>query len=353
MPGSDGELKMRIPLQSLVLAGLLIGAVAAGRSQAAEDSLVPEEMRKEVLPEKAKPATLRNKLSIGSTGAYNHASSVVGAADGSTVAVGVVIDGLSEWTSGAYECANTLKIQHIQTRTPQLPVFLKSADFAEVISTSIYRLAGVPWLGPYARFRINSQLFSSYVLKANAYQVKKTQLNGTSTTTPLAPQTRYDLSDGLNPLVFAETVGLFANPIERKWMTSKVKIGAGAQHVRSSNAYAVASDDTKAGTLEVKEIQAATQIGAEAEVALAGDVTEGVAWKAKANVFMPAYSTKGSKTGVDAMTSDLSFAVGIKLAKWLSIDYSFSARRVPLVLDSWQIQNGIILTAGFKVDSQP
>jgi hypothetical protein len=82
---------------------------------------------------------------------------------------------------------------------------------------------------------------------------------------------------------------------------------------------------------------------------MAGDVTEGVAWKAKANVFMPAYSTAGKKTGLDAMTSDLGFGIGIKLAKWLSLDYTLTARRVPLILDDWQIQNGVMITAGFKL----
>ncbi len=321
----------------------------ANSAYAAEDSIVPEELRKDVLPAKPKTGAFNNKLSIGSTGSYGHSSSVVGAADGSTVAVGLVIDGLSEWVSGAYECANTLKIQHTQTRTPQLPVFFKSADFAEIVSTSIYRLESVPWFGPYARFRINTQLFASYVMKASDYEIKKTRLDGTSSTSKLPAQDRYDLASGFNPLVFAETVGAFANPIEQKWLTVKAKLGVGAQHVRSSNGFAVASDDTKAGKMEVKEIQEASQMGGEAEVALAGDVTEGVAWKAKANVFVPAYSTAGKKTGLDAMTSDLSFALGIKLAKWLSLDYTVMARRVPLVLDAWQVQNGIILTAGFKM----
>ncbi|MBI5607472.1 MAG: hypothetical protein HY902_01175 [Deltaproteobacteria bacterium] len=326
-----------------------LACAAASSAHAADESIVPEELRKDVLPAKPKAGAFNNTLSIGSTGSYGHSSSVVGAADGSTVAIGVVIDGLSEWVSGAFECANTLKIQHTQTRTPQLPVFFKSADFAEIVSTSIYRLQSVPWFGPYARFRINTQLFGSYVLKATDYEIKQTRLDGTSTATKLAAQTRYDLASGFNPLVFAETVGAFANPIEQKWMTIKAKLGVGAQHVRSTSGFAVASDDTKAGKMEIKEIQEASQMGGEAEVALAGDVTEGVAWKAKANVFLPAYSTAGKKTGFDAMTSDLSFALGIKLAKWLSVDYTVTARRVPLVLDDWQIQNGIILTAGFKL----
>lgn len=341
----------------------LLGAPAAGRwvwlaavaalgiaSQAlAQEVVVPEEMRKEVLKEKPKPQGFSNKLSIGSTGSYNHSSSVVGANDGSTVALGLVLEGTSEWIAGGFECLNTLKIQHTQTRTPQIPVFFKSADLAEAVSTSIYRLHSLPWFGPYGRLRATTQLFNNYVIKATNYEIKKTRLDGSSTVEKLTATTNYQVSGAFNPLVFAETVGAFANPIESKAFTLKTKLGVGAQQVLSENGFAVASDDAKTGKMEIKEIQAATQVGGEAEVALAGDVTEGMSWKAKANVFLPAYSTAGKKTGVDAMTSDLGFGISLKLAKWLSLDYTFTARRVPLVLDDWQVQNGVMVTAGFKL----
>jgi hypothetical protein len=332
----------------LICTGAL-GLLPAVNAMAADEVVVPEEMRKEVLKEKPKPQGFSNKLSIGSTGAYNHSSSVIGANDGSTVAIGVVIDAASEWVAGGFECLNTLKVQHTQTRTPQIPVFFKSADLAELVSTSIYRLKSVPWFGPYARARATTQLFNNYVIKAVDYEIKKTRLDGTSTLEKLSAQTNYQLSPAVNPLVLAETVGAFANPFESKAFTLKTKLGIGAQQVLSNDGFAVASDDAKTAKMEIKEIQAATQVGAEAEVAMAGDVTEGVAWKAKANVFMPAYSTAGKKTGLDAMTSDLGFGIGIKLAKWLSLDYTLTARRVPLILDDWQIQNGVMITAGFKL----
>lgn len=326
-----------------------LGLLPAAQALAADEVVVPEEMRKEVLKEKPKPQGFSNKLSIGSTGAFNHSSSVIGANDGATVAIGVVLDAASEWVAGGFECLNTLKIQHTQTRTPQIPVFFKSADLAELVSTSIYRLQGVPWFGPYARARATTQLFNNYVIKAVDYDIKRTRLDGSSSAEKLSAQTPYQLSPAVNPLVLAETVGAFANPVESKAFTLKTKLGIGAQHVLSNDGFAVASDDAKTAKMEIKEIQAASQVGAEAEVAMAGDVTEGVAWKAKANVFMPAYSTAGKKTGLDAMTSDLGFGIGVKLAKWLSLDYTITARRVPLILDDWQIQNGVMITAGFKL----
>ncbi len=326
-------------------------ALLAALPATAQEPVVPEALRESVLkdPAKAKPQGLANSLSVGSTGAFNHSNSVVGASDGGTVALGLVLEGASEWVSGGIESLNTLKIQHTQTRTPQIPAFFKSADFAELVSTTLYRLTAMPWLGPYARVRATTQLFANEVIKAAPYEVKSTRLDGSTSTLSLAAQTRHRLSGALNPLVLSETLGAFANPIERKTFTLKAKLGVGALQVLADEGFAVTADDPKASRLEVKQIQPATQIGAEAEVALAGDVTEGVAWKAKANVFLPAYSTQGQKTGVAAMNADLGFAVSAKLAKWLSLDYAVSARRVPLVLDAWQVMHGVMVTAGFKM----
>ena len=347
---SSNHFEARCRERSSCFASLAVVTALLWSTQAtAQEVVVPEEMRKEVLKEKAKPQGFTNKLSIGSTGSYNHSSSVVGANDGSTIALGLVLEGASEWISGGFECLNTLKIQHTQTRTPQIPVFFKSADLAEAVSTAMYRLKSLPWFGPYGRVRATTQLFDNYVIKAANYEIKKTKLDGTSTTVSLAATTNYQVSGALNPLVFAETVGAFANPIESKPFTLKTKLGFGAQQVISEDGFAVASDDAKTGKMEIKEIQAATQVGGEAEVALAGDVTEGVSWKAKGNVFLPAYSTAGKKTGIEAMTSDLALGFSLKLAKWLSLDYTLTARRVPLVLDEWQIQNGVMITAGFKL----
>jgi hypothetical protein len=75
-------------------------------------------------------------------------------------------------------------------------------------------------------------------------------------------------------------------------------------------------DDAKTPELEVKQIRTATA---------AGD------------------------TGFARMTTQLAATLKVKLASWASLDDTFSARRVPLVVDKWQIQNGLLLTTSFTV----
>lgn len=314
--------------------------------------VVEEGMRKEVLSKEkaAKPDGVTKSLSIGSTAAFNHASKVVGSPDGATVQIGVVLDGQLEWVKGQFEWGNSLKIQHTQTRTPQVPIFVKSADLADLISTAIWRTKSVPWFGPYAKFRAQAQLFSGYAVNADDRTIKKMDVKGNEVSSFQAKKlTAVSLTTPLEPLLLSETVGAFANPFEDKKFTLKAKLGAGAQHIIASNGFAV-SDNKDTPELELKEIQQATQVGAEGELALTGEVSEQVAWRAKASVFVPALSTvDGAKAGMQASTTDLTAGLSVKLAKWLSADYVITARRVPLVLNDWQVQNGLMLTAGFKL----
>lgn len=333
--------------RKLTLATALTTGLVA-HAAVAQEVVVPEDMRKDVL-KAAKPQGFTNKLSLGATAAFNRSDSVVGSVDGTTVALGLLVDGSSELVQEQFELLNTLKVQEGLSRTPQVPVFAKTVDMAEFVSTAIYRLSSVPWFGPYARLRANSQLFDSYAIKPLGYTVTRTNTDGAKAVSKSDALNKIDVSSALQPLVLAETVGAFANPVESKMLTLKVKLGAGAQEVISGGGYTVAKEDAKAQTLDLKQVQGATQVGAEAELAANGELTESVAWKAKANTFVPVYTSVGKVTGVDAMTTDLSFGMGVKLAKWLSVDYTLSARKVPLVADVWQLQNGIMLTAGFKL----
>jgi len=338
----------------LLTATLLLGSATSGTQALAQAPapVVEEGMRKEVLAKekKGKPNGLNKSLSIGSTAAFNHASNVVGSQDGATVQVGVVLDGQAEWVAGQFEWNNMLKIQHTQTRTPQVPVFVKSADMADLTSTAIWRTKALDWFGPYAKFRAQAQVFSGYAVDGTDRTVKKLDPDGKETSTFAAKRlSTINLTSPFEPLVMSETIGAFANPFERKKFTLKAKLGAGSQQVIANNGYAVA-DNKDTPELEIKEIRQAVQVGAEGELAVNGEASAQISWRAKASIFVPALSTvDDSKAGMQASTTDLSAGVSVKLAKWLSADYVITARRVPLVLNEWQIQNGLMLTAGFKL----
>ena len=44
------------------------------------------------------------------------------------------------------------------------------------------------------------------------------------------------------------------------------------------------------------------------------------------------------------INADVSFKVGVKVTNWASLDYVFSAKRLPLIIDQWQVLNNLVLS---------
>ena len=47
--------------------------------------------------------------------------------------------------------------------------------------------------------------------------------------------------------------------------------------------------------------------------------------------------------GFDLMNLDLQFKLTVQLASWATLSYVFSAKRVPMLVDRWQISNQMAL----------
>jgi hypothetical protein len=289
------------------------------------------------------------KLTVGATGSYGHSSNVVGAIDGATVQLGVLVNGSANLTSGQSSWENALKLNETQTRTPQLASFIKSADELALQSTYLYHLPNLDWFGPFARAAMTTQIFSSYDVRPADVTIVRTFRDGTTKAKAIPLGDHIQLAKPFEPLLLKEGVGAFANPYTDKLVAVKTKLGLGMQHVMVGDGFTLA-DDKATPELEIKQLEKSTQGGGEAEVELGGTWSENISWGAKANVFYPFYTSVETKlTGINLMTTDLSAKLSVKLAKWASLDYVLSAKRVPLILEKWQVQNNVLFTAGFDI----
>jgi hypothetical protein len=45
----------------------------------------------------------------------------------------------------------------------------------------------------------------------------------------------------------------------------------------------------------------------------------------------------------------VSMPAAVKLVKWASLDYVVNVKRLPMILDQWQVQHSVLLTAGFDL----
>ena len=336
-----------------LLAGLTALPASASGQEAVAKELASDEVEKKAA-EKAEPEGRKDgwskKLSLGTTGSFTHSSNVVGADDGSTFQVGLVLDGALNLVSGQHDWDNELKIQHSQTRTPVVPKFVKSADSLDFKSTWLYHLESLEWLGPYARFKLNTQLFPGYTVSTTAKAVVRTDRDGAIQPAEVAePLTKVELTDPFEPLVLMESAGAFANPVTSKPFNLKAKVGVAVQEIVVGDGYVV-SDDEDTPALELAQLDGSNQAGAELEVGVDGEVSANVTWRAIATFFLPLVSSSDDGlTGLDGLNSDLGAGLSVKLGKYASLEYVLSAKKIPAVPVGWQVQNGLMLTAGFNL----
>ncbi len=326
-------------------AALFVLGSASGPGMAQVEELGSEDLQKAATSKEAKPDGWKFKLSLGATGSFNHSSNVVGADDGTTLQVGAVIDAGAHWVAGQHDWETVLGIQHTQTKTPQIDKFVKSLDNLSLISTYLYRLKTPPWLGPFGRFKLTTQIFNGYAVRADDVQVVRPP--NAAVTVPA--QQRVKLTTAFEPLTLRETVGFFANPVDEKKLRLNAKLGAGAQQIIAQDGFVLA--DETAGVLTLGALDSTNEIGLELEVDLAGTVVEEVlTWKVTGNFFYPfASSSDADIDGIDQLNIDIAAAASLRLAKWLSLDYILNVKRIPLVTSDYQVQNGVLLTAGFDV----
>jgi hypothetical protein len=326
---------------------LCFSVTVAAQTEGVDVGVPADVSAEKVLAEKKdKPQGFLPKLAVAATGSYNNSSKVVGTTDGGTLQLGLILSGSANLFLGQSEWENDLKVNEAVTRTPQIPKLVKSADELELKSTYIYRIPSLTWFGPYGRGRFSTQLFKGYevrptdVIILRPSQAPEFRATGTSIA----------LTGAFEPIFIRESVGAFANPITEKVLTANAKLGVGMQHVLANDGFTVA-DDAATPEIEYKALESATQGGGELDLTAKGELTTQVTWEAGAQYFLPFYSSlEEGKTGFDALSQEYTAKVSLKLLTWASLDYVLSAKKIPLIVDEWQVQNGLMFKAGYDLN---
>ena len=341
-----------LALPALLTLLALLALPALGHAAAPAPAIAPldpppDDLRSKALAKEAKADGWHMTLNVGATGGGNRTDDVLGTSDGSTVALGALLDGSAERIAGRTEWLNTLKVSHAQTQTPQLPRFVKSLDTLDVASVLLFRRAPDSWVGPYCRVRAATAVFPGYLVQAADTTVRRTTRAGAVSDVKVKARTDILLTDWLEPLVVAESIGLFANPTDDKALSVKVRAGATIQHIVVAGGYA-AGDDAKTPELELTQLRGANQAGADVEVAVLGLLGEGIGWRAKALLFQPLYSSSTDARAL-RLNAELSAGLSMKAAGGWSLEYQVAAKKVPLLLDKWQVQHGLVVALSFKL----
>lgn len=340
-----------------ILAAVVGGGVLWAGSASAEDTKVWVPDALPTAPASAAPAAegaaapatpdgWKLKLHLGGNTSFGQNSQVVGTADGATFQLGAVLEGSADLHAGNHEWQNSLVVHHQQSKTPQVKIWQKSMDDLKLMSTYLYHLPVLPWVGPFARLKLDTIIFPTATTKPEDYDVINTADPAGTVYSRHAGSEETKLSGAFEPLTLRESLGGFAEPVKSEPANLGFKLGAGVQETVVRDGFVIAKADD-AGRLEITPLADTLEAGAEFETAFSGALDKRITYELVGNLLYPFILTddQGVK-GIERLNADLHGKLGIKLTDWGSLELVLGAKRQPLVANQWQLSSGLLLNAG-------
>jgi hypothetical protein len=348
-------LRLLVALAPVACALSLAGsasAQAAAPAPAAPPSPKVEYVEKPKAEDGARPDGASAGLSLGGTLNVVDNRSVVGQAQGTGFAAGWAIDAAVAYNQGEHEWRNGLISSAGATRTPAIDAWVKTRDALSF--ESIYLWHVLPWLGPFVRVGLDTQMFPGSDPRAapTTYSIARTDGSKESIT-----GTRLHLSDPFQPLTLKESAGVFVQPLREEKVRLEGRVGAGAQEVFANGVLALGDDAKTPDVVEVKELASFNQAGVEALAEATGTFRpQRITYKAGIGVLFPlahtALAAGDERTTLQLTNVDIVGALSFKLVDWASLDYQLRLLRQPQLVDAWQVSNNLLLTIGLAVGTK-
>jgi hypothetical protein len=328
---------MRVKILAILSACTIL---SLGSAYAQED-VVPEKKLKEVHKIEGWDFLLTPSASM----ALSDNRSVVGQQEGLTMTLGAKLASGVFFRKKAHEWRVTLDITELFSHTPSLEEFVKSTDIVKFESIYLFHL--LKWLGPFAKVNVDSTLLEGFDIRPERVDYAITYLDGGAET---RSGFRLRLTDGFEPLTLKETAGFFAKPYESKALNVESRLGFGGLHVFVSEGLTIKDDDATP-EIDVVELDGFTQAGGVLDLAIFGELYDKkLIYRVSAEIMMPFINDlqEGDDRGIGELTNiEVNAGISFKVLEWLSIDYTLRVVRLPQLLDEWQVQNNLLLTASY------
>lgn len=299
------------------------------------------------------------KLRIGGSAALNWNRNVDGVNDGTAFSFGVNLKGALDGVYKNLEWQNKLDIEHQQTKTPNIDHWIKSTDKFDFQTLLLFRIPGAEWVGPFARFRLQSSLLPGYyssdkdlVVRFYEYGTKIDEKEDSAITKvrALAAQDQIKLSSAFEPLLLSESAGFFISPYSTEMLNVNFTVGVAGQHLISDGGYVGFDDDDDDAYYDVIELKDTNSFGIEGQLSLNGVFVGYVNWSLSGSLYYPFVMDEdhGLKDE-ELIHSDIEAKISVKMASWASLDYALTAKLHPFVTEEWQLTNTLLFNIGFDV----
>ena len=284
------------------------------------------------------------KAKISSNFSFTNNDKYVGQTDGANYQFNIITDNEVNWRNKHHEFLNKLHINYGLSKTPQLKNLFKSQDEIKYLSTYLYHLSAIHWFGTFVRFKVVSSMLSgSYISPDDETLVFKYR-NGNEKSCILRANYRYIIVESFEPITMSGNLGFFANPVNKKKLKLSLKLGAGFQKMISRDGFVLA-DDSNTPEIEFNQLEDYSDAGIEFELDASGEINSSINWSLIANFFFPFNDScsKDDLNDLDRLNTNIEGKFSSKLTNRTSLDSYIMIKRIPLVLNEWQIQNGIVI----------
>lgn len=283
------------------------------------------------------------KLSVGITTSMVHTHQVPGVDNGLSLTLGAVLNGELRYTRGAHSWITQLGVTHAWSKTPTVGPFIKTADEANLKSLYEYRFRKYKKVALYGGLQLITPLAPGDLVAAQETVLRYQRVDGTEGIGLARADERTRLTKSFSPLIFKQLAGASARPYAQDLATLDVRMAIAGQEVWASG-YTLA-DDKATPELELKELQDYQQLGLQLEAELGGKIKKNLVYAFRVELMYPfVTSIDTDLSGFDLLNTDLSFKLGLKISKWASLEYVFAAKRLPLIVNQWQITNNLVFS---------
>jgi hypothetical protein len=283
------------------------------------------------------------RLTVGAATALAHNYQTPGVVSGLNFNLTAIIRGKLTLVHKQLRWITRLDLVNSHAKTPVVKPLLKTADLLDVDTRLVYRMTGkMDKVILYAGLALTAPLFGGDLVPAADTDLVLTRTDSTQVTALARADHRFHLTRPFTPLFFKQLIGSGANAYESALATLGLYLGLTTQQIWASG-WTPADVDTTP-ELELAALRNYQQLGVATGFTLRGQVHERLTYALLADFTYPLYtSVETSLRGFDLMDIDLSFKLSLKVAKWVSVDYLISAKRLPIIVNQWQVVNNLMV----------
>lgn len=281
------------------------------------------------------------KLSLGLNYSLTATNKVIGQKDGDTTTIGLNLDAGYNYFSKWNEWRNSLKIKQSSTKTPTIPVYVKSADEMILESIYLYNLQDPKWLSVFASVKLNTPIFAGRDAQADPSTYVDTDGNNLATNS-----TEFKLTDGFKPMTLKEAVGGLAKIIDKKTHKMEARLGYGAQQIFADGQFSI--DKSEGGVITLKALNDVRQSGLELGFDYFIQLDKKTNFVFKTEALVPFENQDSQNRDALELTNiDLTAKITTKLYELLSLSYEHRLVRQPQLLDATQTTDLLLLNLSY------